>query len=163
MPAPQLYFADDTYCIGFWNNLAIVDAVGEIDAPRMRQLGVAYKQLLSHYRHMAVLCILRPGAPMSSGDARNESTRLLHEFGDALVRVAFVAEEGGVFAKLFGTVIRGFNVITRSAKLTVDTDLREAIRGLAPLVITSGPRDRIAGEISEALVSMRAQWKPQVQ
>ena len=98
MTAPQLYAADAVYCIGFWNNIALVDAVGEIDAPRMRQLGAAYKELLTQYQHMAVFCVLRPGAPMSSREARAESQQLLRSFGDALVRVAFVVEEGAVLA-----------------------------------------------------------------
>ena len=159
MTAPRLYAADAVYCIGFWNNIALVDAVGEIDAPRMRQLGLAYKELLAHYPHMAVLCVLRPGAPMSSREARAESQHLMSSFGDALVRVAFVAEEGGVFAKMLGTVIRGFNVITRSAKLTVDTDLDEAIHGLAPLIISNIPRDRVGEELKAALASLHMQWK----
>jgi hypothetical protein len=161
MTAPQLYAADAVYCIGFWNNIALVDAVGEIDAPRMRQLGEAYKQLLTHYRHMAVLCVLRPGAPMSSRESRAASQHLLSNFGDALARVAFVVEEGGVFAKMFGTVIRGYNVITRSAKLTVDTDLDEAIHALAPLIVSNIPRDRVAAELKAALASLHMQWKSQ--
>ena len=160
MPAPQVYFADDCYCIGFWNNVALVDTAGEIDAGRMRQLGEAYRQLLTRYRSMAVLCVLRPGAPVSSADARVESQRLSSELGEALVRVAFVIEESGVFAQLFRTVIRGFNVITRSAKLTVDTNLDDAVRALAPLVITGGNREGLADELKDALLCLRSGWKP---
>jgi hypothetical protein len=155
-----MHFTDGEYCIAFWNNIALVDTVGEIDVARMRQLGEAYKQLLTRYRHMAVLCVLRAGAPLSSGPARADSTKMASDLGDALARVAFVIEEGGVFAQLFRTVIRGFNQLTRTAKLTVDIELDDAVRSLAPLVITNGERANVSAELKEAFVALRTQWTP---
>jgi hypothetical protein len=160
MPAPRIHFADDNFCVGFWNNIALVDTVVEIDVARMRQLFAAYKQLLMQYPSIAVLCVLREGAPLSSGDARAEAGKLSRDLGDALLRVAFVLEEGGVVAQLFRTVIRGYNQLTRTAKLTVDTSLDEAVFALAPLVIPAGERTRVSTDLKDAFATLSTRWKP---
>lgn len=158
MPAPRIYFADESYCIGFWNNIALVDTIVEIDAARMRQLFAAYKQLLTQHPRIAVLCVLRAGAPLSSGDARGEAAKLSRELGDALSRVAFVLEEGGVVVQLFRTMVRAYNQLTRTAKLTVDTSLDDATRGLAPLVLPNGTTPRVSAELKEAYIALSKQW-----
>lgn len=160
MPAPRIYFADSTFCIGFWNNIALIDTTVEIDVARMRQCFAAYKQLAVQYPKIAVLCVVRAGAPVSSADARGEAAKLSRDFGDALQCVSFVLEEGGVVVSLFRTVIRAFNQLTRTAKLTVDTSLDEATWSLAPLVLPAGERSRVSSELKGAVVALSALWKP---
>jgi hypothetical protein len=159
MPEPRVYLADDSCCIGFWHNITLVDTTAEIDLERMRQLFDAYKQLLNQYPTVAVLCVMRPGVPLSRGDARAEAAKQSKEIGAALQRVAFVLEEGGIVAQLFGTIVRAFNQIIRASSLTVDTKLEDAVRELAPLVSVSGDRERVSAELRAAFEAMGAQWQ----
>lgn len=57
-------------------------------------------------------------------------------------------------------VYRLYCVPQCTAKLTVDTSLDEATRGLAPLVLPSGTTPRVSADLKEAYQALSKQWTP---
>ncbi len=160
MAAPSTYFADDVYCIAFWNNVVLIDLDGDMTVGRMQKVGEAYRELLEKYPRIVAVCVLRPGTPVASAEARAEGARFTKEFGDAVARIAMVIESNGVVAQMLRSVVRGVSVLARSKAFSLETDVDEALRTLAPLVISSGPRDQIQRDLKDAWRAVRAGFRP---
>jgi hypothetical protein len=161
MPAPRTYFTDDAYCIAFWNNVVLIDVDGDMNAPRMRKLAQAYRELLSAYPHIVAMCLMRQGTPVSGSEARAEAARFTKELGASLVHVAMVIESKGIVAQMLRTVIRGINVLARNTNLTVADNVEGAIRALVPLVVTTSPRQQVSMELKAALTAVRTSFRPE--
>jgi hypothetical protein len=161
MTVPRTYFSDEMCCIAFWNNVVFVDIDGEMSAPRMRTLAQGYRELLTIYPRIVALCVMRPGTPVSGSEARAESTRFMKELGSSIAHVAMVIESQGIVAQMLRSVIRGINTITRSSSLSIAQNVDEAIRNIVPLVISTSPRNKVTAEVTAALATVRARFRPE--
>ena len=160
MPLPSTYFADDVYCIAFWNNVVLIDLDGDMTVSRMQKVGEAYRALLAKYPRIVAVCVMRPGTPVASADARAEGARFTKELGEAVARIAMVIESDGIVAQMLRSVVRGISVLARSKAFSLETDVNEALRTLAPLVISSGPRDQVQLDLKDAWHAVRANFRP---
>jgi hypothetical protein len=162
MTAPHTFHADDTCMIALWHNLAIVDCGGDMAVDRMRRVGLAYRALALNYPQAVVgLALVRPETPVASADARAEITHFMRELGDSLQHVAVVVEARGVLAQVMCSVIRGINVIARSSRLSVTTDLDGAVELLSPLLRPRGAGGVDGRDLRAAVDEVRAAFRPQ--
>ncbi|MET0386925.1 MAG: hypothetical protein ABW321_13245 [Polyangiales bacterium] len=156
MPQPRVVALDSQHCVAYWHNVAIVDIRGDIDVTRMRGLGDAYRTLRdSHARGIVALVFIRPSVPVADAEARAESARFTRELGDALHTV-MVIEERGVLAQMLRSVIRGLNVLSRTTRIAMATDLDDAVQETARHVPLAAARQTIAAELKSAVTSVRA-------
>jgi hypothetical protein len=142
------FYSDGVLELAFWRNVALVDVAGDLTKPRMATLGSAYRALAStHPDGIVAFVMLRPGVPVSSPDARAEGNRSIKDLGEALLVLAVVVEDSGVFAQVMRTVIRGINLLTRTAKLvafaTVDDAVRATTRFVNKSQGTADPSDTL--------------------
>lgn len=151
--------SDNQHCIAFWNNVAIVDVAGDLDAGRMRGVGRAYATLAESYRRgIASVVLLRPSAPVASAEARGESTKFMRELGPLMLHTAMVIEHPGVIAQLLRSVVRGINVVVRSSRISLVDSVEAAARDVAPFVVTSLARPRIPAEFLQVIAEVRGSF-----
>jgi hypothetical protein len=157
---PRIMHSDQVFVIGSWNNILLADVGRDIDFEHMKLLGQAHKQLLQqHPGGIATLSFVRPGVPVASSAAREESARFIKALGDSLRRTAMVLEDQGTVVQLLTTVIRGINVITRNSKLLVCQTADKAVEAIAPLV-DGVPKQQAATELSRVVRAFRATYTP---
>jgi hypothetical protein len=157
MPALEQYLADEACSIAFWNNVAIVDVWADMDATRMRKLGDAYRKLLTrHPRGIVGLVLIRATTPVSSAEARTESTRFLKELGDSILHTAMVIEAQGVLAMMLKSVVRSLNVLLRNQRISLPDNAQRAIATIAPLVVGSSSTGNVVADLTRAVEQLRA-------
>lgn len=162
MAFPELFFCDQGCRIELWRNVAIVDVADEMNVARVRQLAEAYRTLLGSYTQVAGMCVMRPAAPTSAPEGREEAAELLRSLGPKLAHCALVYEAEGVFAQLLRTVVRGFNVITRNKVLTLHANIAEGTQALARHVLGCSTLDQARNELRDALAITRARFDKQL-
>lgn len=159
--APQPYYTDELCTMALWHNVVVVDTIGEIDAPRMSRIFDAYAQLLARpLPHVVGLCIMRPGAPVSSSEARAEATRRTKELGTALAHVALVTEDATMGGQLLRAAVRGYNMLTRNTRVSLYGSVADAMQMLVPLVIANVPATQMADELDRAVAAVRESFRP---
>jgi hypothetical protein len=153
---PKTLLKDAAVHISRWQNVVIVDVAGDMDLPRMRAVGSAYRETAGDFpRGIVGVVMLRAGTPVASAEARGESARYMKELGNAIIQVATVIEEQGVMALMLLTVIRGVNVLTRNAKILVLKSLDEAIRSASPHVVPVDPGVSTERQLRDAVEAAR--------
>jgi hypothetical protein len=156
---PAVFYADDTLCVAFWQNLAIVDTRGRVDVEHMLIIERAYQALARRFAAGIVSCvILQPGTPVSPPDALKESARFLRDLGSSVIGVAIIIEDVGIAAQVFRTVIRGINVLMRDNKLVVTDDLTSAIDVLSPVIVPATGEMDIASAVTAVLRAARLRY-----
>lgn len=161
MPQPNTYFADDVYCIAFWNNVVLIDLDGDMTVSRMQKVGDAYRELLRKYPRIVAMCVMRPGTPVASAEARAAAAKFTKELGDAVARIAMVIESDGIVAQMLRSVVRGVSVLARSKAFSLETDIDEALRTLAPMVSSTSPREQVQSELKVAWGAVRTNFQPE--
>ncbi|HKO94597.1 MAG TPA: hypothetical protein VJU61_25760 [Polyangiaceae bacterium] len=157
---PRIIHSDQVFIVGSWNNILLADVGRDIDFEHMKLLGQAHKKLLEqHPSGIATLSFVRPGVPVASSAAREESARFIKALGDSLRRTAMVLEEQGTVVQLLTTVIRGINVITRNSKLMVCHTAEKGVEAIAPLV-DGVPKHQAAAELARMVKAFRATYAP---
>jgi hypothetical protein len=157
MPALEHYLADDVCSIAFWNNVALVDVWADVDAAHMRKFGDAYRKLLTRNPPgIVVLVLIRSSTPVSSAEARAESTRFLKELGDSILHTAMVIEAQGVLAMMLKSVVRSLNVLLRNPRISLPENAQRAIATIAPLVVGSSATGNMVADLTKAVAELRA-------
>lgn len=160
MAAPRIVAADAKHGIAFWNNVAIVEIAADADVACMRSIGEAYRGLRDTYlgtgAGIAALVIIRAGVPVASADARAEAALFMRELGEALVHTAMVLEERGVLAQLLRSVVRGMNVLVRTARISLAEDIAEAAENIAPHVALRLPDSEQRAALLEVVAVVRS-------
>ena len=49
MPEIDCFYADNNFCVSFWQNVAMIDICHDMDIARMKKVGKAYEALLARY------------------------------------------------------------------------------------------------------------------
>jgi hypothetical protein len=156
MSEPEQYFADESCCMAFWNNVAIIDVWADMSPARMRKLGEAYAKLYERYpAGIVVLALIQSSTPVASAEARNESARVLKELGDAVLHTAMVIEAQGVLALMLRSVVRSLNTLMRNTRISLPDTVERAARALQPWVV-SNRTGNIAADLIAAAGSVRA-------
>ena len=156
---PAVFYADDVFCISFWQNLAIVDTRGLVDVEHMLIAERAYQALAQRFGGGIVSCLLlQPHTPVSPPDARRESARFLRDLGNAIIGVAVVIEDVGIAAQVFRTVVRGVNVLMRDSKLVVLDNLEQAIDVISPVIVPATGEKDLAGAVRAVLHAARVRY-----
>lgn len=158
---PEVVHEDQSFRVAFWNNVCISDVWGELDAPRMRLLGDAYRNLLRSYpRGIVAVSALRPSTPVSSSDARGEASRFLKDLDDKLLQVAMVVEADGVLGLMLRSVLRGVNVMVRPGRIFAIESIERAAQRCAAQVTSPLRREDVATQLLAAINSVRSQYIP---
>ena len=158
--APQPFYTNAMCTIALWSSVVIVDAAGAIDTVRMGRLFDAYEKVLARpVPQVFGFCIIRPGVPVSSSEARAEATRRTKELGGGLAHVALVTEDAAAGGLLLRAAVRGYSMLTRSTKVSYHASVPDAVQALAPMVATSGSRSP-AEELQHAVAAVRASFRP---
>ena len=156
---PAVFYADEVFCITFWQNLAIVDARGLVDVEHMLVIERAYHALAQRFAGGIVSCVIvQPGTPLSPPDALKESARFMRDLGNSVIGVAVVIEDVGIAAQVFRTVVRGINVLMRDSKLVVLDELRSSIDVLSPVIVPAAGEKDLPGAIRAVLHAARVRY-----
>jgi hypothetical protein len=159
--APRIVISDEIYRLATWQNVAITEFAGDVDALRMRRIARMHRELSIAYPNGTVTCtIVRAGVPIASQAARDEAAAFMKELGGSLLRSALVLEDTGIMAQVLRTVVRGLNVVTRNTKLVLCSRIDEAISSLSPLVVPPQPDADVRAELSAAVATVRKGYDP---
>lgn len=158
---PEIVHEDECFRIAFWHNVCITDIWGEMDAPKMRLLADAYRNLLRSYpRGIVALSALRPSTPVSSSEARGEASRFLKELDTKLLQVAMVVEADGVLGLMLRSVLRGVNAMVRPGRIFATESIDRAAQLCAAHVASSSLRDEVAPQLLAAVTEVRSKYVP---
>jgi hypothetical protein len=161
MASPRTFYEDESFCFAFWNNVAIADVWGDLDARRMRKLGEGYRVLLEQYpKGIVALSLIQKSTPVSSAEARNEGARLLKEVGEQMLHHAMVIEADGVLGLMLRSVVRGLNAVLRGNRMSLHDTVDRALPGLAAQVASDLPRSSVLRELTLAIANVRAAHAP---
>ena len=161
MGKPRTVCQDANFCVATWNNVAIVDVWGDMDVPRMRKLSELYATLLEEFPNgICAMSCIRKSTPVSTAEARTESTRFLKEFGERILHHAMVIEADGVLGLMLRSVVRGLNALLRGNRMSLHDSVEHAVPAIAPYVATDLPRVAVIRELTGTIASIRAAWKP---
>jgi hypothetical protein len=152
---------DASMYLGAYRNIVVTDAGGPLDVGHMRAIGEAYGKVLESYPNgIAALGLIRAGTPVASADARNESARFIREYAESLHVVAMVIEGEGVLQQMLRTVVRGINVLSRNAKMTVLGTADEGVRAVAPYLSRKDFTEDPVDELTAVVRLMRSGFRP---
>ena len=91
--APRIVNSDDVYRLAIWQNVAIADFAGDVDALRMMRIARAHRELsIAYPKGILAFTIIRPGVPIASEASRDVAVKLMKELGDVLRRSALVSK-----------------------------------------------------------------------
>lgn len=127
------------YRVGLWHNVVLAIIEGDMDAADVRSLGELYDALLRNFpKGIAAITVLRGHLTVGSKETNAEAQRVLTRLRSNMLHVAIVIENRGFVAQLLRSVIRTLNGVTRGTRLSIATDIHEAVRVIIPHVATTG-------------------------
>jgi hypothetical protein len=156
----QVLHTDGRQCIGFWNNIAMIDVAGEMNLEGMTRVCDLYRSLARDYKRVACLTVVRSGAPVATMEAQQAGANVGRELGPTLAMISIVIEAQGVVGQLFRSAMRAFTVFARAPPISIAGTLDDGLPVLVPLVESSLPRHHIAYELSCAFKRMRSDYQP---
>ena len=139
MVALRIIKVEPMYRLGLWHNVALAIIQGDMDAACVRTLGESYESLFKTYpKGIAAITLLRGNLTVGSRETNAEAQRVLAKLRGSMLHVAIVIENHGFVAQLLRSVIRTLNGVSRGTRLSIATDIHEAVRVIIPHVVTPG-------------------------
>jgi hypothetical protein len=144
--------------VALWSNVVIANIEGHVAAEGVRKLCDVYHAAHKLYPEgIAALTMLRSSLKVGDSDTNAEAKRAMSELRHKMLHVSIVIEDKSVFASLVRAVIRTLNSISRGSILSIEPDLEQAVRSVAPYVklTQGGARSHAQAELLQAVMSVR--------
>jgi hypothetical protein len=139
MVASPVIKVERKYGVGVWHNVVIAIVQGDMDAAEVRRLGELYAKLSETYpKGIAAITLLRGSLSVGTKETNAEAQRMMGMLRGSMLHIAVVIENHGFVAQLLRSVIRTLNTVGRSTRLSIATDAEEAVRVIAPHVVSPG-------------------------
>jgi hypothetical protein len=139
MVASPVIKVERKYGVSVWRNVVIAIVHGDLDATEVRRLGESYAELSETYPNgIAGITLLRGSLSVGTKETNAEAQRVLGMLRGNMLHIAVVIENRGFVAQLLRSVIRTLNSVSRGKRLSIATDAEEAVRVIAPHVVSIG-------------------------
>jgi hypothetical protein len=110
----------------------------QLDPRGVRAIADTYNKLYEAFpTGLSGITVLRSKMKVGSPETNAEAQNVLAEVRDKLLHVCVAIENRGVLAQLLSAVIRTFNSITRTARISIAVDIEGAARSVAPYVVVA--------------------------
>jgi hypothetical protein len=139
MVASPVIKVERKYGVGVWHNVVITIIHGDMDAAEVRHLGELYAKVSETYpKGIAAITLLRGSLSVGTKETNAEAQRMMGMLRGTMLHIAVVIENRGFVAQLLRSVIRTLNTVGRGTRLSIAADAEEAVRVIAPHVVSPG-------------------------